>query len=115
LEKFVPVSVEEVAEIVEPFTRQAYVAETLSPSVSLAPAGVQVRVSDSVGEVGLRLTLVYDGALLPMVTEEDETALPLDVPSLGVTEQRITSDLLWLAGPRVEPVAEIVEPFTVQA
>ena len=50
-----------------------------------------------------------------MVTEEDETALPLDVPSFGVTEQRITSDLLCRLGARVLPVAEMVEPFTVQA
>ena len=66
----------------------------MSPSVSEPPDGVQVKVSDSVGELGLRVALVYDGALLPMVTEEDETALPLDVPSFGVTEQRITSNLL---------------------
>jgi hypothetical protein len=50
-----------------------------------------------------------------MVTEEEETALPLPVPSFGVTEQRITSPLLCSVGPRVELLAEIVEPFTVQA
>ena len=50
-----------------------------------------------------------------MGTDEDETALPLPVPSLGVTAQRITSPLLCRLGPRVLLVAEIVEPFTVQA
>jgi hypothetical protein len=29
-----------------------------------------------------------------MVTEDEETALPLPMPSFGVTEQRITSNLL---------------------
>ena len=87
----------------------------MSPSVSEPPAGVQVKVSDSVGEDGLKVALVYDGALLPMVTDDDETALPLPLPSLGVTAQRITSNLLCRLGARVLPVAEIVEPFTVQA
>ena len=89
-----PLRVELVGLTVEPFTRQTYVALTVSPSGSEPPAGVQVKVSDSVGDVGLRLALVYDGALLPMVTEDEETALPLPVPSFGVTAQRITSDLL---------------------
>ena len=87
----------------------------MSPSVSEPPDGVQVKVSDSVGDVGLRLALVYDGALFWMVTDEDETALPLELPSLGATAQRITSPLLCRLGPRVLLVAEIVEPFTVQA
>ncbi len=58
LEKDVPLSVAVVALTVEPFTRQAYVADTASPSVSEPPAGVQVKVSDSVGDVGLKVALV---------------------------------------------------------
>ena len=70
-----------------PFTVQAYVYETVSPSASAPPEGVQVKVLDAVGELGLMLTLVRVGALLSTVTVFEVTAVPEVVPSVGVASQ----------------------------
>ena len=59
----------------------------MSPSASAPPEGVQVKVLDAVGELGLMLTLVRVGALLSTVTVLDVTAVPEVVPSVGGASQ----------------------------
>jgi hypothetical protein len=63
------------------------VVETVSPSTSAPPDGVQVKVLDAVGELGLIATLVSVGAVLSTVTVFEVTAAPEVVPSVGVASQ----------------------------
>ena len=56
------------------------------PSSSLVVPGVQVRVSPSTAGSGVRVTSASTGALLSMVTDA-LTAVPVSVPSSGVTVQ----------------------------
>ena len=70
-----------------PFTVQAVVYDTVSPSTSAPPEGVQVKVLAAVGLLGLMLTLVRVGAVLSTVTVFEVTAVPEEVPSVGVTRQ----------------------------
>jgi hypothetical protein len=85
----------------------------VSPSVSLEVIATE-SVSLVLGLDELSVTLEMLGALLPMVTEEEAVEALDALPSLATTLHRTTSPLLWLAGPRVLPLAEIAEPPMVQ-
>ena len=84
----------------------------MSPSASVDVA-VQVRVSETVGVVGVTVTEVTSGAVFSAVTES-ATGVPVSVPSSGVTVQVMASPDAKAPAARVLPVPAAV-PLTVQA
>ena len=62
-------------------------------SMSLQPAGVQVKVVFSPPLVGLMLTLVMDGAVLSITTALEVRGVPDAVPSVGVAVHAMDSPL----------------------
>ncbi len=86
-----------------------------SPSASANPAPAQVRVSATLGALGLMLALVRVGALLEMVTVLLVTVAPASVPSDGVRKQVTCWCLDHQVLESVLVVGEMDAPSTVQA
>ena len=84
----------------------------MSPSASVPPLGVQVKVEDSVALVGVNATLDSAGALFVTVA----VAAPVSVPpsaSVAVAVQVMVSPLDAVDAERVrlELVPRVLEPF----
>ena len=75
----------------------------------------QFKVEDSYAGLGATDALSRTGAEFSMVISLDETAVPEELPSLGVTEQATTSFLSNWVPVRVWPWEAMVTPLTDHA
>jgi hypothetical protein len=84
----------------------------VSPSASVAPTGVQVKVEASVALVGVRVALDRTGALFVTVAVSKEVSVPPSA-SVAVAVQVIVSPVDAIEAVKVTLATEpiLVEPF----